>query len=168
MRICSKCKVEKEENKFYGKHPHCSECHKARRKLAYKNNREVELKKRKIYVEKNRDKVLEYSRRYNQSNKEYDKENLPNSIQARYDKKLYVWNYLKENPCVKCGEPDPIVLEFNHIDPKQKFKGVAELAHNGTFEQLETEIKKCEVMCANCHKRHTAVQLNWMKAIKFV
>ena len=85
----------------------------------------------------------------------------PQSLENRKIRKEYYVNHLKNNPCIKCGEDDPIVLEFNHIDPSTKTDLVSKLAHQGTMEQLQAEIEKCEVLCANCHKRVTAKQMNW-------
>lgn len=76
----------------------------------------------------------------------------------------FIWNYLLEHPCEHCGEADPVVLEFDHIDPKTKFKAVTELA-TYKLEVLKTEIAKCRVLCANCHRRHTAQQHGWYKFI---
>lgn len=69
------------------------------------------------------------------------------------DNRQYVWDYLKEHPCVKCGENDPVVLEFNHIDPSMKEGLVSDFIYKSRTK-LINEIEKCEVMCANCHRRH--------------
>lgn len=54
--------------------------------------------------------------------------------------------------CVDCGEVDPIVLEFDHLRDKE-----FNLAHyaKASWERLHAEIAKCEVVCANCHRRRT-------------
>lgn len=50
-----------------------------------------------------------------------------------------------------CGESDPVVLEFDHRDPSLKLGRVMEV----TNMRLEDEVDKCDVRCANCHrKRH--------------
>lgn len=70
-----------------------------------------------------------------------------------------VLEFLIENPCVNCGESDPVVLEFDHIDPVTKRKTIAQLlsGHSG-WKTIKSEIDKCRVLCANCHRRHTYVQ----------
>jgi hypothetical protein len=73
--------------------------------------------------------------------------------------------YLSVHPCVVCGESDPIVLEFNHIDPKTKKNSIAQLVSSNRWEKVLEEIEKCEVLCANDHKRVTAKQKRWSRAI---
>lgn len=78
-------------------------------------------------------------------------------------KKLY--EYLADNPCEVCGEDDPIVLEFDHLDQETKDFTVANMTTH-SWETIDREIKKCRVLCANCHRRHTADQLGWYKFIQ--
>jgi len=86
---------------------------------------------------------------------------------ARYARNSqYVWGYLLDHPCA-CGEADPVVLEFDHNDPKLKRMSVSALVQNaGNINDLQKEIEKCTVRCANCHRRRTAAQLGWYKHIK--
>lgn len=65
--------------------------------------------------------------------------------------RAFLFNYLRNNPCMDCGEPDPVVLEFDHVRGIKK-KGVTELIGAG-LTTLQTEIEKCDVVCANCHTR---------------
>ncbi len=63
--------------------------------------------------------------------------------------------YLLEHPCVDWGEADPVVLEFDHIRGV-KDGDVCVLFGRRSWENLLIEIAKCEVCCANCHRRRTA------------
>jgi hypothetical protein len=83
----------------------------------------------------------------------------------RQETRKKLTEYLKENPCVECGESDPIVLEFDHIYRDSKTTTVSRIiAGHASWERVLTEIKKCRVLCANCHRRHTYVQMNhWGK-----
>jgi len=68
--------------------------------------------------------------------------------------RAWVLAYKLEHPCVDCGEPDPVVLDFEHTDPKQKLFGISIGIHAGfALERIEREVKKCDVRCANCHRR---------------
>jgi hypothetical protein len=56
------------------------------------------------------------------------------------------------------------VLEFDHIDRSLKRQTVGFLARSGyPWPTVEAELAKCEVRCANCHRRRTAVQFDWPK-----
>lgn len=69
----------------------------------------------------------------------------------------YIWNYKLGHPCATCGEADPIVLEFDHRDRKQKLFAISRMRFR-TIEKLKAEIAKCDVRCANCHRRRTFIQ----------
>lgn len=105
----------------------------------------------------------EYQKEWYAKNKEKHKEkNLKRGKRTRKEAKDYILHYLKSNPCVVCGETDPVVLEFNHLN--NKTKAVCQMIANGTsIEIIKKEICKCEVVCANCHKRKTAKDFNWYK-----
>lgn len=81
----------------------------------------------------------------------------------RKEIKIYIWEYLKGHPCVDCGEDDIIVLEFDHI--KDKTFTISSMGRDKGLLEVQEEIKKCEVRCANCHRRKTAQQFGWHKKI---
>jgi len=68
--------------------------------------------------------------------------------------------FLSEKKCIDCGEKDPIVLDFDHVNANVKFKSISRMmSGHYSWQSLMTEIKKCEIRCANCHRRKTYVQL---------
>ena len=70
--------------------------------------------------------------------------------------KAYVLQYLLTHPCVDCGEDDSVVLEFDHVTGN-KLSDVGSMARAGwNLAAIQAEIAKCEVRCANCHRRVTA------------
>ncbi|MCX6765012.1 MAG: hypothetical protein NT148_00530 [Candidatus Nealsonbacteria bacterium] len=63
----------------------------------------------------------------------------------------YLNNYKEDRGCFKCGNKDHRVLEFHHLRDKKFTIGYAYYCHFG-MERVKEEIKKCAVICANCHK----------------
>ena len=96
-------------------------------------------------------------------------ENRRNSNKARNKNRVqrnkeHVWNYLLENPCENCGNNDPRVLEFDHIDRSDKYNNISNLINSSySIERIMEEISKCRILCANCHRIHTYSQCNWWK-----
>lgn len=62
--------------------------------------------------------------------------------------------------CVDCGEADPIVLEFDHVRGTKK-GNISRMLCTATWSKIQEEIAKCELRCANCHRRKTARDLGW-------
>lgn len=73
--------------------------------------------------------------------------------------------YLREHPCVDCGETDPVVLEFDHVEGKKEFNVGAGFRGDWSFERVVREINKCEVVCANCHRRRTSKRGGFLKGL---
>lgn len=64
--------------------------------------------------------------------------------------------------CMDCGENDPIVLEFDHRNRSEKEFTIGSMTQSGLgLSKILPEIDKCDVVCANCHKRRTAKQMKW-------
>ena len=74
----------------------------------------------------------------------------------------FVLDYLQEHPCEECGETDVRVLEFHHVG--QKDKAIVTLVSGGySVERIQEEIAKCQVLCANCHRKITVDQRVWYR-----
>jgi len=89
---------------------------------------------------------------------------VPGRHAYRDRNRALVNNFLREHPCVDCGITNPIVLEFDHRDPTQKEHEIARLIADASWERLKQEIEKCDVRCANCHRRRTARQFGYYRA----
>lgn len=73
-----------------------------------------------------------------------------------------VIEYLSTHPCVDCGETDLVVLDFDH--QRDKVADVSRLVNDGApWARIEAEIEKCEVVCANDHRRRTARTQGWFR-----
>lgn len=72
----------------------------------------------------------------------------------REEIRLLLIEYLRRHPCIDCGETDIVVLEFDHVDTKTE--NVTRYASGGrSWALIAAEISRCEVRCANCHRRKT-------------
>jgi len=77
----------------------------------------------------------------------------------------FVCEYLTFHPCVDCGETDIVVLEFDHLSDKE-FNISMKMSCG--IEKLMVEIAKCEIRCANCHRRKTAERLGGNYKTKYL
>lgn len=84
------------------------------------------------------------------------------------DNRFKLWEYLLEHPCVECGEDNPILLDFDHLDPKTKRKGIANMIALHYWSVIEKEIAKCRVLCVKCHRIHTAKQRGYYSLEDFL
>lgn len=141
MKTCTVCKNDKDE---------CDFAFKNKKKGALQAHcRECQTKGKRKYYEVNKSVIIS---RAKESNKVLMLRNME-----------YVHDYLKKHPC-SCGETDPVVLEFDHRDPTQKVMEVSKMVYlKVSLERLQGEMNKCDVLCANCHRRKTAKQRGWYK-----
>lgn len=71
--------------------------------------------------------------------------------------KQFIRTYLLSHPCVDCGESDPVVLDFDHRNPKEKRYCIGAGMVSGILpESLIKEMVKCDIRCSNCHRKKHA------------
>jgi hypothetical protein len=75
----------------------------------------------------------------------------------------WLLHYFETHPCLDCGESDAVVLEFDHRRDKEFNIGGVLPYRN--WEMILTEIEKCDVVCANCHRRRTARRLGSVRSV---
>ena len=73
---------------------------------------------------------------------------------ARAKRRRYWLNYIKMKcGCALCGYRDnPLALQFDHIG--NKTKQVSHMVLNSIVNLIK-EVRKCRVLCANCHSINT-------------
>jgi hypothetical protein len=100
---------------------------------------------------------------YHGSAKERHLENVKaRKLRVREEAREYVYQYLSTHPCIQCGESDPVVLEFHHRGNKDKAV-VVMVAGGYPISRIQAEIDKCDVLCANCHRRVTMKERGWFR-----
>lgn len=85
--------------------------------------------------------------------------------EARNRYREWIFDYLQKHPCVDCGETDVIVLDFDHRE--NKTNNVTSMVHC-SIEKLEEEVAKCDIRCANCHRRKTAKEEGFYRYLRIV
>ncbi len=71
--------------------------------------------------------------------------------------------YLQEHSCIDCSCSDIRVLEFDHVNG-QKTDEISHMLSQGCgWPRIQTEIAKCEVRCANCHRIKTMERGGWWR-----
>ena len=97
----------------------------------------------------------EYKQEHYRANKQRYVDSAARRKKAQLEERLvFLMDYFRDHPCADCGETDPVVLEFDHLRDK-KF-AIAVGIRNRNWSDVLDEIAKCEVVCANCHRRRTA------------
>ena len=110
-----------------------------------------------------------YMRRYRAEHPDYVKRHKRSQKTRAERNQAWIYEYLLQHPCVDCGEKDPLVLEFDHIGDDKSYE-VTSLT-SLSLKRIQEEIAKCEVTCANDHRRRTAQRANslrWQLAQKSV
>lgn len=140
MRRCGRCQDEKPDEDFAWRRKakgqrdtYCRLCRAAYKQEHYAANRERYIEQTAV---RNRALLLERTE--------------------------FLVGFLREHPCVDCGETDPGVLEFDHLGEK-KFS-IAQGMRNRNWQTVLDEMAKCDVVCANCHRRRTALRGGFLRA----
>jgi hypothetical protein len=141
MRRCARCGEEKPESEFGWKNKEQTHLHSYCRPCVRANSKD--------HYEANKRKYISRTRR----NKRRQKA-------GRLD---FIVRYLEEHPCVDCGETDPLVLEFDHL--RDKSFNIGHEYPWRPWELVLAEIAKCEVRCANCHRRRTAERGGFLRLL---
>lgn len=61
--------------------------------------------------------------------------------------------FKKTQSCAQCGEDHVATLDFHHVIRSKSNKKVHLMAQQNSWEKITEELKKCIVLCANCHRK---------------
>lgn len=78
-------------------------------------------------------------------------------------RRAFVNKFKTKCGCKKCGYNEhPVALHFNHINPANKIISISHMISQAKpWSMIKEEIRKCEVLCANCHSIHTYEEQHW-------
>lgn len=129
MKKCTRCQTPKLESEFAIRdkntgrlHSYCKSCKKEIDKSAYHENRWSRKTKLRAWA-----------------------------IERITKARIFVKRVKRFARCKKCGDKRWYVLDFHHV--RGKNYNIGELASRGcTLKKLKEELKKCDILCANCHR----------------
>ena len=103
---------------------------------------------------KDKEKRREYQREYMRKWYEENKAKHISYVRNR-DKKIKNWlkEYKSSLKCEICGENHPACLDFHHINPNEKSFALGRVNKFLSIKLLQSEIAKCKILCANCHRK---------------
>jgi hypothetical protein len=150
LKICKTCNVEKEISHFHKKtiknknttrithRATCKPCRVIERAQRYSTGKEAEAIYQKSY------RLLYPERRKKTEN---------NNMRRRRANFRNFLNEKKNRPCLDCDQLfPPCAMDFDHRDRATKKFNVSEAGDKPSKDLLE-EIEKCDVVCANCHRK---------------
>lgn len=80
-------------------------------------------------------------------------EYMRKAVSARRKKLREMARESKGGKCLICGyNRCSAALDFHHRDPKQKDFSLSVRGLTRSWENIQKEIKKCVLICANCHR----------------
>lgn len=103
---------------------------------------------------------------YKKNKQKYVKKSKLRNHLIRNENSIKICEYLSDKFCVDCGENNILVLEFDHIEPKDKSFNVTTALYN-SWGTIKKEINKCEIRCCNCHRIRTHHQIK-SKRLKYI
>lgn len=109
---------------------------------------------------KNKSKLDGYSYSCSSCQKEYAKKHYNNNktiylnkVKRNRLKKIEFFNrYKKLCKCSICGENRYWILDFHHKNPNEKDFSIGSFHREISIEKIKNEIRKCIVLCSNCHR----------------
>ncbi len=125
MKVCRKCEIEKEEKDFAKKGKGLDSFCRACHSII--------------------------SKAHYRANKSRYRELIDKRIAELYD---WFRSFKKTLKCERCNEDDYACLDFHHLDPTTKERGICQIVNSGWCrERIQKEIDKCIILCSNCHRK---------------
>jgi hypothetical protein len=80
--------------------------------------------------------------------------NSERTLRRRAEHRTWLNALKADSGCGRCGESDSACLDFHHRYPDEKDDAVTKLVTAGYGkDRLRAELRKCQVLCANCHRK---------------
>jgi hypothetical protein len=77
--------------------------------------------------------------------------------ERKFKRKQWLYDIKSKLSCSECGyDKHPVALQFHHVNESTKLGEINRLLYrtNANLSVILAEMKKCVVLCANCHAVH--------------
>lgn len=98
-------------------------------------------------------------------NDQWNKENRNKINTVRTERRRIIRDYIRSlkagKPCVDCGGVfPPTCMDWDHREPSDKEFNICGTATRELYDndKILSEIAKCDLVCANCHRIRSAIQ----------
>jgi hypothetical protein len=109
-------------------------------------------------LEKAREYKKKWNKEYYSSHKFSEKQRI---INRKNRIREWILEYKSGLVCICCGEKTTACLDFHHLDQSKKEKSLGFARNQGWGkERILKEMKKCIVLCSNCHRKLHAGLIN--------
>ena len=89
-----------------------------------------------------------------QAQAEWARRNRTRTGRRRSKQMREIIDSAKKGGCIRCGEKDIVCLDLHHRNPSEKSFTIGKRKAVGAgIQRLKDEIAKCDVVCANCHRK---------------
>ncbi|THE66854.1 hypothetical protein D8Y22_00135 [Salinadaptatus halalkaliphilus] len=80
--------------------------------------------------------------------------NTERTLRRRSRLRCWLYDQKSGEACSRCGTDTVACLDFHHVEDEEKLLAVGRMVTYGYgTEAIRTEIEKCEILCANCHRK---------------
>jgi len=140
MKNCIKCHTGKSLDQFYRGKNTCKPCFITQMNARHMSNRDANLAYKKAHYQNN-------------------KQTYANHELKRRATNVAWMDELKSKPCeICCGVFPPECMDFDHLEPQTKKFTISGAWSRHSRADILAEIAVCRLICANCHRIHTAKQ----------
>ena len=127
-KICTKCKIEKPITEFRWKNKS--------KGMMHSQCKDCQKAQEKIHYQESKERQIA----------------VKETAQFQKNRNIQLVENARAVGCRKCGERRSYVLDFHHRNTWNKEDVISHMIKSSSAENLLTEIAKCDVLCANCHR----------------
>ncbi len=136
MKKCSNCKLEKDESEYHKdssrKDKLCNKCKVCNNSLTLTS--------------------------YHATTRKSDVIARAKAFRQRLKNRLDEYKFL--SGCCNCDECEPVCLDFHHVNPDDKVSEIGNVLFQKSIRLLAIEIRKCILLCSNCHRKFHAGKID--------